>query len=132
MLKNLDIKLEKEYDEGYQRGIEGSKLKYFGMGLEDRCTTEHVEWVEKGHGNCCFSTSCWILFVLWITELELILVRYKLNAFSFSPSVTPANFSSSLRICDYTWKQVDSPFQKSSMTCLTLSKILVFSSWGHL
>ena len=28
MLKNLDIKLEKEYDEGYQRGIEGSKLEW--------------------------------------------------------------------------------------------------------
>ena len=55
MLKNLDIKLEKEYDEGYQRGIEESKLKYFGMGLEDGRTTEHAEWVEKGHGNCCFS-----------------------------------------------------------------------------
>jgi hypothetical protein len=54
MLKNLDIKLEKEYEDGYEKGKEECKGRYFVMGIEDGREKERAEWVEQGHSYRCF------------------------------------------------------------------------------
>ena len=45
--EKMDGKLEAKYNEGYEKGIEESKVKYFGMGLEDGRKNERAEWIAR-------------------------------------------------------------------------------------